>query len=79
MGLDANIVAGLIYIVPGLIGLLFERLSPYTFILPVLLYFLEKKSDLVRFHALQYLALSLTSNLVNAILYFGSLKSDMFL
>lgn len=78
LGLDANIVAGLIYIVPGLIGLLFEGLSPYTFILPVLLYFLEKKSDLVRFHALQYLALSLASNLINAILYFGSLKSDIF-
>lgn len=79
LGIDANIVAGLIYIIPGLIGLLWEGLSPYTFIFPILLYFFEKKSDLVRFHALQYLTLSLANNLINVILYFGSLKSATFL
>ena len=77
-GIDANFIAGFLYLIPGILGVLFEDFSPFTFIIPTVIFFAERKSDLVKFHALQYLVLSLASNLVNYILFFGSWYFDAF-
>jgi len=69
-GIDANYVASMIYLIPGLIGMLIPAVSPFTFLVPLLVYFIEKNSKFVRFHCLQYLLLSFVSNLLLYLMMF---------
>ena len=63
--LDANITALLIYLIPFLISIISESLSSIAWIVPLIAFIMESKSDFVVFHA----ANSLAFYVVEAILY----------
>lgn len=69
-GIDANLVASMIYLVPGLIGMLIPAVSSFTFLIPIIVYFIERNSKFVRFHCLQYLLLSFVSSLLLYLMLF---------
>lgn len=76
LGISANWIAALIYIVPGILGIIIPSISSFTFLLPIILYLVERTSKLVRFHCLQYILMSLFSSCVMYALYLLCLLSD---
>ncbi len=78
-GLNANLVAGMVYLIPGILGMLSETIAPFTFLIPILVYFFERKSKLVRFHALQYILMSLFSTAVMYLLIMLCMISEALL
>lgn len=70
--LDANIIALLVYLIPMLLGFINSTFESLAFLIPLLAFFMEKKSEFVIFHAANSLAffgitciLSLISSLLN--------------
>lgn len=63
--LDANIAALLIYLVSMLIGFVSDSLNTIAWIIPLLVFIMEKESSFVVFHA----ANALTFYVIKAILY----------
>lgn len=68
LGLDANWVSMLVYILPGILSMMIDALSPFMFLIPIVVFFVEKKSQLVKFHSLQYILMSLFSTVCNLLL-----------
>ena len=65
--LNANIVAGSIY----LLTIVFGKIPYGKFLLPIIpivIYFVEKKSDLVKFHAMQNFLLDILLLVINGVL-----------
>lgn len=50
--LDANLVALFVYLIPMLVGFAFHA-SALAWIIPLIVFFVEKDSDLVKFHCAQ--------------------------
>ena len=50
--LDANLVALFVYLIPMLVGFAFHA-SALAWIIPLVVFFVEKDSDLVKFHCVQ--------------------------
>lgn len=73
LGIPANILAMLVYVIPYAVAFIFPAASPFMFILPIVLFFIERASNLVRFHALQYIFISLLATLSANVLFFASL------
>lgn len=63
--LDANIAALLVYLLPWLLGVVSNSLCTITWIIPLMVFILEKKSGFVTYHA----ANSLSFYVIEAILY----------
>lgn len=63
--LDANIAALLAYLLPWLLGVVSDSLCTITWIIPLVVFMLEKKSSFVTYHA----ANSLAFYVIEAILY----------
>ena len=66
-GLDANLMALLCYVAAFVIGLI-PGIRYVAFLAPLALYFLEKGSRFVKFHAMQAFMLQLLYMLLNLIL-----------
>ena len=66
-GLDANLMALLCYVAAFVIGLI-PGIRYVAFLAPLVLYFLEKNSRFVKFHAMQAFILELLYMLLNLIL-----------
>ena len=64
-GLDANIAALLVYLLPWLIGIVSNSLCTITWVIPLIAFIMEKKSGFVTYHA----ANSLAFYVIEAILY----------
>ena len=73
-GMDANLMALLVYIAPVVISWI-PGVGYFAWLIPLVLFFMEKQSDLVKFHAVQscilYVISALLSFLVSVV--FGSI------
>lgn len=68
-GIDANITAVLIYLLPLVVGMLISEIGQLlALIIPIIALFLEKKSGLVRYHAVMAL-LFLFARYIISVLY----------
>lgn len=78
LGLEANIVSLLIYLIPFIVGIFSygHILGNLTWIIPLLAILLEKNSKLVKFHGWQALLMTLIYGLIGAItVFFGATVS----
>lgn len=86
LDLDANIVALLLYLVPLLLSLMNSFFESIAFLIPLLIFFMEKKSDFVINHASNALAffainciLSIISTVIKLPLMLSSWISNVFI
>lgn len=60
LGLDANLTVLLLFLLPAILGFI-PVVQFVAFLVPIVLYFIEKESLLVKFYALQYIFLMVAS------------------
>jgi len=65
--MDANVLALLAYLATGIIGWI-PYLGYVAWLVPLLIYFLEKQSWFVRFHAMQAFLLNIVNSLISFVL-----------
>lgn len=69
--LDANIVALLVYLIPLLLGFVDSFLESIVFLVPLVVFLMEKKSEFVIFHAsnaLAFFAINCTISIISTVL-----------
>lgn len=83
--MDANLMAMLLYVLPMIFGFLF-KIQILVWVFPLIVFFMEKNSEFVKFHAAQSLGLAIISavysvimSVIIAILGLGSFISGMLL
>lgn len=69
LDLDANLLCLAMYLIPLLAGLFFSQLRVFGWLIPLLVFFLEKDSSLVKFHAVQCLVLQIVMAILNVVLW----------
>jgi len=75
LGLDANILAGLIWVAPFVLALI-PVIGWVTWVLPIVIFFIEKDSKLVKFHAATSIVLMIISVIIGII--FGIISLIVF-
>lgn len=79
-GLDANIMALLAYLITGVLGWI-PGVRYFAWAAPLVLFFLEKNSSFIRFHAMQSFILNIISAILAFILrvvVYGALYSSFY-
>jgi len=66
LGMDANILSGLIYIVPFLFSLI-PYVGYVAWVIPIVIFFLEKESKFVKFNAVTDIVISIIAAIVGII------------
>lgn len=69
LDLEANYLCLAMYLIPLLAGLFFSQLRVFGWLIPLIVFFLEKNSSLVKFHAVQCLVLQIVMAIINVVLW----------
>lgn len=69
LDIDANYLCLAMYLIPLLAGLFFSKLRVFGWLIPLIVFFLEKNSSLVKFHAAQCLVLQIVMAIINVVLW----------
>lgn len=73
--LDANLLCLLMYLIPLLSGLFFSSLRFLGWLIPLIVFLIEKNSPLVKFHAAQCLIIQILISVINLALWIVAMVS----
>lgn len=73
--LDANLLCVILYLIPLIGGLLSNTLKTLGWILPLIVFIVEKDSPFVKFHAAQCLIIQIVVAVISAVLSFFAILS----